>query len=256
MPERQQSAAGWRHPRRGRHSSSARAECAGNRSRIRARRLRLAASLSLQLGYKADKIGKDDNFRGLTIFNNVLYYSKGSGSNGVNTVYFLDTTGSACPTGRRRAVCIGYTAHRLRSPYNPSTISRPTAFPATCASSTGSRLFLTKTATAYGVSLRHLVRECHHCSTWRMKAMAIPAERISTRMRRLKPRRACRSGSSIRPPSTWNLAYTLQTGLNLGMPYTVPKYPTGNNPGTGLPWAPASDGLRNITGQINLAIAR
>src|SRR5579863_9067006 len=52
-----------------------------------------------ELGYKADKIGKDDNFRGLTIFNNVLYYSKGSGGNGVNTVYFLDTTGTACPNG-------------------------------------------------------------------------------------------------------------------------------------------------------------
>src|SRR5580692_9130541 len=52
-----------------------------------------------QLGDKADKIGKDDNFRGLTIYNNVLYYTKGSGSNGVNTVYFLDTTGTACPNG-------------------------------------------------------------------------------------------------------------------------------------------------------------
>ena len=48
--------------------------------------------------------------------------------------------------------------------------------------------------------------------------------------------------------NTWNLAYTLQTGLNLGVPYTVPQYPTGNNPGTSLPWAPAPDGLRNITG--------
>ena len=47
----------------------------------------------------ADKIGKDTNFRGLTIFNNVVYYTKGSGGNGVNTVYFVDTTGSACPTG-------------------------------------------------------------------------------------------------------------------------------------------------------------
>src|SRR4029077_14556010 len=52
-----------------------------------------------ELGDKADKIGKDDNFRGLTIFNNVLYFTKGSGSNGVNTVYFLDTTGKACPNG-------------------------------------------------------------------------------------------------------------------------------------------------------------
>jgi hypothetical protein len=29
----------------------------------------------------------------------VLYFTKGSGSNGVNTVYFLDTTGKACPNG-------------------------------------------------------------------------------------------------------------------------------------------------------------
>jgi hypothetical protein len=50
--------------------------------------------------------------------------------------------------------------------------------------------------------------------------------------------------------NTWKLAYTLQTGLDLGTPYTVRHYPTGNNPGTGLPWAPATDGLRNITGRV------
>jgi hypothetical protein len=52
-----------------------------------------------QLGDKADKIGKDTNFRGLTAFDHALYFTKGSGGNGVNTVYFLDTTGKACPTG-------------------------------------------------------------------------------------------------------------------------------------------------------------
>ncbi|MGB6634879.1 MAG: hypothetical protein WBF12_04330, partial [Bradyrhizobium sp.] len=58
-----------------------------------------------ELGDKADKVGKDTNFRGLTVFNNVIYVTKGSGSNGVNTVYFIDTSGSAngkpaaCPTG-------------------------------------------------------------------------------------------------------------------------------------------------------------
>jgi hypothetical protein len=41
---------------------------------------------------KPDKIGKDTNFRGLTIFNNVVYFTKGSGGNGINTVYFIDTT--------------------------------------------------------------------------------------------------------------------------------------------------------------------
>src|SRR5580698_9467240 len=52
-----------------------------------------------ELGDKADKVGKDTNFRGLTVFNNVIYLTKGSGSNGVNTVYFVDTTGKACPSG-------------------------------------------------------------------------------------------------------------------------------------------------------------
>jgi hypothetical protein len=31
----------------------------------------------------------------------------------------------------------------------------------------------------------------------------------------------------------------------------VAGYPTGDNPATGLPWAPATDGLRNITGRVN-----
>ena len=50
---------------------------------------------------------------------------------------------------------------------------------------------------------------------------------------------------------TWSLAYTLQAGLNLGVPYTVKNYPTGNNAATGLPWSPATDGLRNLTGHVN-----
>ena len=59
-----------------------------------------------ELGDTPDKIGKDTNFRRLSIFNNVIYYTKGSGGNGVNTVYFVDTSGSnsngnplACPDG-------------------------------------------------------------------------------------------------------------------------------------------------------------
>ncbi len=51
----------------------------------------------------------------------------------------------------------------------------------------------------------------------------------------------------------WNLAYVLQSGLDLGKPYEVSGYPTGLNTAlkTPLPWAPATDGLRNITGRVN-----
>ena len=37
----------------------------------------------------------------------------------------------------------------------------------------------------------------------------------------------------------------------VGQPYTVRGYPAGDNTATGLPWAPATDGLRNITGQLD-----
>jgi hypothetical protein len=50
---------------------------------------------------------------------------------------------------------------------------------------------------------------------------------------------------------SWMLAYTLQAGLELGVPYTVAGYPTGTNGVTGLPWSPATDGLRNLTGRVN-----
>ena len=45
--------------------------------------------LQYGLGKKGalDKPGKDDNFRGITEYNGALYFTKGSGSNGVQTVY-------------------------------------------------------------------------------------------------------------------------------------------------------------------------
>jgi hypothetical protein len=44
-------------------------------------------------GGAADKTGKDDNFRGETLFDDTLYVTKGSGGNGVNTVYQVGTAG-------------------------------------------------------------------------------------------------------------------------------------------------------------------
>jgi hypothetical protein len=47
-----------------------------------------------QYGYPEDKSAKDNNFRGLTIFDNTLYVTKGSGSNGINTVYQVGNAGT------------------------------------------------------------------------------------------------------------------------------------------------------------------
>jgi hypothetical protein len=44
--------------------------------------------------YAADKTGKDNNFRGMTVFNDTLFVTKGSGSNGVNSVYQVGATGA------------------------------------------------------------------------------------------------------------------------------------------------------------------
>jgi PEP-CTERM motif len=45
-----------------------------------------------------DKAGKDSNFRGLTEFNGSLFFTKGSGSNGIDTVYTVSNPGGQLPT--------------------------------------------------------------------------------------------------------------------------------------------------------------
>ncbi|HEY2380929.1 MAG TPA: hypothetical protein VGK48_07065 [Terriglobia bacterium] len=49
--------------------------------------------------------------------------------------------------------------------------------------------------------------------------------------------------------NSWQKVYTLQGGLNLGVPYSVPNGPNGEVYPAAL--NPATDGLRNITGQVN-----
>lgn len=55
--------------------------------------------LQFTFGGKLDKPGKDNNYRGLTEFAGALYFTKGSGSNGIDTVYTvspgLPTLGNA-----------------------------------------------------------------------------------------------------------------------------------------------------------------
>jgi hypothetical protein len=75
--------------------------------------------------HKADKAGKDTNFRGLTVSNNVVYHSKGSGSNGINTVYFVDTTGKAY--SRTNAIGAPQPGAPLPAPGVNSTTSLPWA---------------------------------------------------------------------------------------------------------------------------------
>ncbi len=198
-----------------------------------------------QLGFKADKIGKDDNFRGLTIFNNVLYYSKGSGSNGVNTVYFLDTTGTACPNGvglpsssaTLPTAPLAYNIQNLQTNGLPSNMCILAGFPAAPNKEAPTTAFpfgiwFANTTTVY-------VADEGDGYTGGTDLYTHAAAQTTAGLQKWV------FSSST---DTWSLVYTLQTGLGLGVPYTVRHYPTGNNVATGLPWAPATDGLRNITG--------
>lgn len=55
-----------------------------------------------------DKAAKDNNFRGLTVFNNTVYVTKGSGGNGVNTVYQVGPGGRLPQAGDTISVLPGF----------------------------------------------------------------------------------------------------------------------------------------------------
>jgi len=200
-----------------------------------------------QLGDKADKIGKDDNFRGLTIFNNVLYYTKGSGSNGVNTVYFVDTTGKACPQGvglpvpgaQLPASPLSYNLADLQTDGLPSNMCILAGFPSTPA----------KTANPVSFPFGLWFAD--------KNTLYVADEGDDyTGGTDLYTHAAAQTTAGLQKwvfnatTNTWQMAYVLKSGLGIGTPYTVAGYPTGTNAATKLPWAPATDGLRNITGVV------
>ena len=200
-----------------------------------------------ELKDKADKVGKDDNFRGMTIFDDVLYYTKGSGGNGVNTVYFVDTTGTACPTG------VGVPAKGAKLPtstisYDPTTLQTAGLKSNMCILA-GFPTALAKTANpvAYPFGLFFA----------NAKTLYVADEGDGyTGGADLYTHAAAQTTAGLQKwvfdatAKTWKLAYVLKNQLGIGTPYTVAGYPTGNNSATGLPWAPATDGLRNITGLV------
>jgi hypothetical protein len=208
----------------------------------------LASFSVTELGDKADKIGKDDNFRGLTIFNNVVYFTKGSGGNGVNTVYFVDTTGTACPKG------VGVPAIGAPLPISPlsvdSSILQTSGLPNNMCILAGFPTALAKTANPAAFPF----------GLWFADADTLYVSDEGdgyTGGADLYTHAAAQTTAGIQKwifnstTSTWTLAYTLQAGLDLGVPYAVDKYPTGNNVASSLPWAPGTDGLRNITGRLD-----
>ena len=161
-----------------------------------------------QNGYPADKTAKDNNFRGETIFNNTLYVTKGSGSNGINTVYQVGNAGSL-PTAANAANA-------------PITILP------------GFSTVLAKNAAAM-----------HPFGLFFANADTLYVADEGNQS--LKDTAANNTNAGLQKYSliggTWTLDYTLQNGLNLDVPYTV----SGLDPSLD----PATDGLRNLTGEVN-----
>lgn len=198
-----------------------------------------------QLGDAADKVGKDDNFRGIAVYNNVLYYTKGSGGNGVNTVYFVDTTGSACPNGVGLPSPSAVLPSMPFAAYSPATgtpnnmcvlagfptssnkVVNPLNYPFGIWFADANTLYVADEGDGYtgGTDLYT------HAGAQTLAGLEKWVFNSSTKQ--------------------WTLAYTLQNGLDLGVPYSVHGYPTGTNAATSLPWTPATDGLRNITGRVD-----
>ncbi len=149
------------------------------------------------LPYPPDKAGKDNNFRGLTIFNNTLYTSKGSGSNGFNTVYRVGDKGSlptlANAAGAAITILPGFSTTLAKA---TSGVSNPFG------------LFFANANTLYvadegdGTTANAATSTIAGLQKW------------------------------VLNNGTWTMVYVLQSGLSLGQPYTVANYPTSLNPAT------------------------
>lgn len=170
-----------------------------------------------RLLFSGDKPGKDTNFRGLTIFNNTLYVSKGSGGNGINTVYQVGSTGTL-PTGSA--------ADLAKVP-----ITILPGFPNTAAS--------TSTAFPFGIWFAD-AKTLYVCDEGD-GTLVTPAVNGNVADAQTLATAGLQKYRLI--DGTWVLQYTLQDGLNIGVPYSIPWYPAALNPATG--------GCRNLAGRHN-----
>jgi hypothetical protein len=170
-----------------------------------------------RLLFGTDKPGKDTNFRGMTIFNNTLYISKGSGGNGINTVYQVGTAG-VLPTG---------TAAQLAAV--PITILP--GFPNTAAS----------TGTNFPFGLWFADANTLYVCDEGDGTLVTPAVNGNVADAQSQATAGVQKWRLVN--GTWTLQYTLQDGLNIGVPYSVADYPASLNPAAG--------GCRNMIGRHN-----
>ncbi len=190
----------------------------------------------------SDKPGKDTNFRGITIFNDTVYVTKGSGGNGVNTVYQVGTAGTLpTPSNAPKGATINETITSL--PGFPALSPPDTSTTANTASMGGYYPFgiwFANATTLYVCNEGDLSYTPNQVIDGHVN-VADPGD--------LAPNTVFSAGlqkwvlTSVNDAPVWVLQYVIQNGLDLGVPYSVPNYPASIDPATG--------GCRNIAGKVN-----
>jgi uncharacterized protein (TIGR03437 family) len=145
--------------------------------------------------YAADKLGKDNNFRGLTIFNNALYFTKGSGSNGINTVYQVTPLPTLANASSAKVTIL---------PGLPTVLAKTLP-------STGDYPFGIWFANA---TTLYVADEGDGTAA---DAATSPSAGLQ---------------KWVLANGAWTRVYVMQNGLNLGQPYSVANYPPPLNPAT------------------------
>ena len=195
-------------------------------------------SLANVAGFAADKTGKDMNLRGMTVnpFTHTLFVSKGSGGNGVNTIYQvgpggIPTTDNA--TSLTFTIPPGFSQTSAATGKDAGGASQTVFYPFGMWFADANTLYVADEGNPTSIPTTYDAASGQFTS-------AQPANNPTAGLQKW-----------VFDGTKWNLVYTLINGLNLGRPFIVDGYPTGNNPATGLPWNPANSGLRNITGKVN-----
>jgi hypothetical protein len=180
-----------------------------------------------QVGYtKADKPGKDNNFRGITVFNNTLYVTKGSGGNGINTVYQVGNAGvlptPASAAGTPITILPGFPTS-LASGVKQDGTPAPVMFPFGIWFANSSTLYVCDEGDGTLVAPRIVNGQTNIADDATLATAGIQKWSLVN--------------------GTWQLRYVLQNGLELGVPYTIANYPAA--------LSPATDGCRNLTGRVS-----
>ncbi len=183
-----------------------------------------------------DKPGKDTNFRGVTIFDDTLYVTKGSGGNGVNTVYQVGNTG-VLPTPSNAPA--GGLINEPITPLPGFPQVAPVPDTATTASTGGYYPFgiwFADATTLYVCNEGDLSFTPNQVVNGQVNvadaAIRAPGTLASAGLQKW-----------FLQNGTWVLQYVIQDGLDIGVPYSVPNYPASIEPATG--------GCRNIIGVVN-----